>query len=374
MTDHVPIDDVYRVGISAIAVHEPAWSLDNAWFADTIPRKFTHHTGIEARLVAREDEATLGLRAVRKLQTETGCDLKDCAALVFVSPSFIPMSIARQHLDERRAAQERVRQAGRQLARRLGLECRVVGLNWFCSGYPRALAVVRERLLPRLGLARDQFVLVVTATRISRITDYSCRQTAGLFGDLATATLVAPVESRKYPVHFEVVYSRAEKQPADGVYFHFHRRQNVLTPTEEGGQRHEAERFVFSLDGMAIADIAPRAMAGALAGALAATATTPSDVRFVLPHQAGAGIVRLTAMKVEQLGIEAEVINGLTARVGNVSSSSIPYGLKQHWSRLTGLIACPTAAVGMPGRAEISQGCILLRATPLHERLARTAA
>jgi hypothetical protein len=75
-------------------------------------------------------------------------------------------------------------------------------------------------------------------------------------------------------------------------------------------------------------------------------------------------------MKVEQLGVHAEVINGLTSHVGNVSSNSIPYGLKQCWVRLTGLIACPTAAVGMPGKAEVSRGCILLQATPLHERTA----
>jgi 3-oxoacyl-[acyl-carrier-protein] synthase III len=364
-----------RVGISAIAVHEPAWVLDNAWFAGTIPRKFTQHTGIESRLVAHEDEVTLGLRAIRNLQGEIGCDLNDCAAVVLVSPSFVPMPAAFQLLDVERARQERLRNAGRQLVRRLGIRsCRVAALNWFCSGYPRAMSVVMRRLLPRLRLPADQFVLVVTASRISRITDYSCKQTAGLFGDLATATLVARADSRKYPVHFELLHAAAEKQRADGVYFNFQLRDDVLAPAADGGQRRDPRRLVFSLDGMGIADAAPRAMARALAGALAATHTSAGDVRFILPHQAGAGIVRLTAMKVEQLGIGGEVINGLTSRVGNVSSSSIPYGLQQHWSRLTGLVACPTAAVGSPGKAELSQGCLLLRATPHHDRLSRAAA
>jgi 3-oxoacyl-[acyl-carrier-protein] synthase III len=358
-----------RIGISAIAVHEPAWALGNDWFADTIPRKFTYHTGIESRLIASDDEVILGLRAVRKLQAETGCDLSDCAALVFVSPSFVPMPTAIRLLGPEQARRERLRHAGRQLVRRLGIPtCRVAALNWFCSGYSRALEV------PRLDLGDDQFVLIVTASRISRITDYSCKQTAGLFGDLATATLAARAGSRKYPVHFELLHASAARQPADGVFFGFHIRDNVLAPDEGGGQRRDRQRLVFTLNGMGIADTAPRAMANALAGALAATGTSPGDVRFVLPHQAGAGIVRLTAMKVEQLGIGCEVINGLTSRVGNVSSGSIPYGLKHHWSKLTGLIACPTAAVGSPGVAEVSQGCLLLRATPLHDRLARTAA
>lgn len=358
-----------RIGISALSVFEPASSLGNDWFAGRMPRKFAQHTGIESRFVAHEDEVSLGWQAVRQLQAESACDLKNCAALVFVSPSFVPMAKAQQYLGEDRAARERTRRAARQLARRLKLSSRsVTGVNWFCSGYPRALSQVTERILPRLDLQPDQFVLVVTASRISRITDYGCPQTAGLFGDLATATLISRTDSREYPVHFEILHSSAERRATSAPFFNFELRENVLAPTADGGQQHEAQRLVFSLDGMGIADAAPRAMADALAGALTVANIAKDEVRYVLPHQAGMAIVRLAAMKIEQLGVQGEVINGLTQRVGNVSSSSIPFGLKKQWSQLRGLIACPTAAVGPPGRAEILQGCLLFRATQLHER------
>jgi 3-oxoacyl-[acyl-carrier-protein] synthase III len=94
----------------------------------------------------------------------------------------------------------------------------------------------------------------------------------------------------------------------------------------------------------------------------------------VVPHQAGSGIVRFTGMKLESLGIRGELINGLTQNVGNISSCSIPYALKKTWQRLSGIVACPTAAVGSPGAAEVSQGCILLRATRLHEHSKQAAA
>jgi 3-oxoacyl-[acyl-carrier-protein] synthase-3 len=217
-------------------------------------------------------------------------------------------------------------------------------------------------------------LLVVVASRISRITDYSCKQTAGLFGDLATATLLAPAGSRRYPTYFDVLYAAAEKQPVDAVYFDFHVRQNVPLPSAAGGRETASERLVYSLDGMAIADIAPRAMSSAVSKALTESGLQGDDVRYVVPHQAGAGIVRFTGMKLEGQGIRGEVINGLTRRIGNVSACSIPYALKQKWQELSGLVACPTAAVGSPGRAEVSQGCILLRATPLHERTAQVAA
>lgn len=364
-----------RLGISAISTYEPPWVLGNEWFGDTIPRKFVHHTGIESRPISLEDEVTMAVRAVRNLQRETGCDLNDCRAVLFVSPSFVPLSVARKLLDPQRAEQERLRRAARQLVRRLSIpDCRATGLNWFCSGYSRAMMLATSRIMPRLSLADEQFVLVVTSSRISRITDYGCKQTGALFGDLATATLLAPLSSSRHPIHFEVVYAAAEKQPAERPFFDFHWRQNVPVPDAAGGTQHASERLVFSLDGMGIADVAPRAMSIAVDKAVKATAIRGDDVRFVVPHQAGSGIVRFTGMKLETLGIRGELINGLTQSVGNISSCSIPFALKKTWQRLSGVVACPTAAVGSPGIAEVSQGCILLRATPVHEHGKQAAA
>jgi hypothetical protein len=129
---------------------------------------------------------------------------------------------------------------------------------------------------------------------------------------------------------------------------------------------------VFSIDMMGIADAAPRAMADVTAKALRIARIRPEDVDFVVPHQAGSGIVRLTAMRLEQIGIRGEVINGLAKEIGNISSSSVPYSLRHTWERLDGTIVCPTAGVGNPGQATVSQGCVILRATELH-RQARDA-
>lgn len=363
------------LGIAAIALHQPPWVLENAWFGDTIPRKFVHHTGIEARAISLDDEVSLGLQAVRQLQRESGCDLADCRGLILVSPSFIPPSVAQQHYDAERAASERPRRAARQLARRLNMpKCRTAGINWFCSGYSRAMALACRRLAPRLALHDGEFMLVVVASRISRITNYACKQTAGLFGDLAAATLLAPRSSRRHPVHFDVVYADAQKQPVERPYFDFHVEHQVPAPLPGGATQIVDQRLVYSLDGMAIADAAPRAMSSAVTAALAESGLAGDDVRFIVPHQAGSGIVRFTGMKLDTCGVKGELINGLTQRIGNVSACSIPYAIKQKWSQLSGLIACPTAAVGSPGKPEVSQGCILLRATPLHERQINVAA
>ncbi len=363
------------LGIAAIAIHEPAWTLENGWFGDAMPRKFAHHTGIEARKISLEDEATMGLRAVRRLQRETGCDLGKCRGVLVVAPASIPPSVAHRHLDPMAAAGERPSTAARQIVRSLGIpRCRAVGINWFCCGYARALALVARRWAPRLELTDDEFLIVVVATRISRITDYGCRQTGGLFGDMASATLVAPATSRRHPVHFTILHADAEKQPAERPTFDFLVRPRVPVPVPGGGTGEDPERLVYSLDGMAIAEIAPRAMAAAVGKALAATGRSGSDVRFVVPHQAGTGIVRFTGMKLEEHGVAAEIVNGLTRHTGNVSACSIPYALERTWGRLSGLVACPSAAVGSPGRPEVLAGCVLLQSTPHHDQRANVAA
>jgi 3-oxoacyl-[acyl-carrier-protein] synthase-3 len=363
------------LGISAIAVHQPAWELGNDWFGAAMPRKFSHHTGIEARAISLDDEVTMGVAAVRKLQRETGCNLADCRGILFVSPSFIPAAVARRHLDADGAERERPGRAAREVVRHLGLtRCRAVGINWFCCGYSRALALAARRWAPRLGLRRDEFVLVVVATRISRITDYSNVTTAGLFGDMASATLLATPATRRHPVHFEIVHADAEKQPVPKAAFDFHVRDHVPVPAPDGGTAHHAARLVYSLDGMAIAEIAPRAMSAAVGKALAESGIAPGDVSFVVPHQAGTGIVRFAGMKLDELGVHGELVNGLTRRTGNVSACSVPHALRETWSRLSGLIACPTAAVGSPGRPEALQGCVLLRSTPHHDRQSTVAA
>jgi len=364
-----------RIGLAAIATYEPPWILGNEWFAGTIPRKFVHHTGIECRPVSQEDEVTMAVRAAKNLQRDTGCDFQDCAAVVFASPSFIPRNVIHRYGDTQRLREEHLWRAARQLCRRLGIPARLAaGINWFCSGYCKALAIAGGRMAPRISLGQNETILVVTSSRISRITDYACPQTSALFGDLATATLLTRMDSQRHPVHFELLHADARKQPAEGAYFDFHVRENVIAPTEDGGQQRDAQKMVFSLNGMAIADAAPRAMAGAVAAALQATGVSAEDVRYVVPHQAGTGIVRFTAQKIESLGIRGEVLSGLCTRTGNISSGSIPYALRAAWSRLHGVVACPSAAVGSPGRHEISQGCILLRATPLHERTTQVAA
>lgn len=361
-----------QVGIAAIAIHEPTCLLANDWFGDLLPSKFVRHTGIESRRISDDDEVAMALRAVENLRRQTPICLADCVGVVFTASSLMPDFVRQKYLEAGGQQKEALEPAARRFLRCCGLEsCRLAAINWGCSGFSKAMTLARDTLLPSVELGRDQFLLLVTVNRTSSILDFSCKQTAGLFGDFAQATVLARTDSDRYPVHFEVLGAIAETCPVDGVFFDYHLGENVPVPTSDGGRDCQARRLVFSLNGMGIADAAPRVMADAAEKALRQARIDPKTVNYVVPHQAGSGIVRLAAMQMERFGIGGEIVNGLTREVANISSSSVPYAIRHEWNRLDGIVVCPTAGVGDPGDATVTCGCVILRATEHHRASVR---
>ena len=336
-------------------------------------RKFVKHTGILQRAISDEDEVDLAYRSISnlleqlKFSTAGASPMSCCAGLVFVCPSLIPQSVARKFLSEAKARDEQPSRVAYRLSKSLENQFdgfaprKVVGMNGFCSGYAKGLQYLQNKMLPQIRLDRDEFVLVITSSRISRITNYGCRQSGALFGDFATATLLARVDCPRFPVQFELMDARFCKKTVSRSFFGFEKCENVSCPAGESDRKAE-DRVAFHLDGMGIADTAPRAMAAAATEMLEENHLDAQEVDCVVPHQAGQGIVRLTNMKLEEIGVRVEAVNGLTELTGNISSGSVPYAIQQNWGNLHGNILCPVAAVGAPGKAEVSQGCVFLRA------------
>jgi 3-oxoacyl-[acyl-carrier-protein] synthase-3 len=273
------------------------------------------------------------------------------------------MPVAHRFLPREQALNEQLGRAAWRLVEDLAMRPRrVLAINSFCCGFVRAMQLASEKLAPACAPHRNEFLLVVTASRISRITNYACPQTAPLFGDLATASLVSRTDSYRYPARLELAAAGMQRIAVNRPYFDFIEVQDAVKPSRDGGVQHQERRVVFSMDGMGVADHAPRAMAHATEAALAQCGMASEDVDLVVPHQAGEGIVRFTEMKLRQSGIESEVVNGLTSELGNVSSGSIPLALKHLWDRLEGNLVCPAAAVGPPGKPFMYQGCAVFNA------------
>ncbi len=174
-----------------------------------------------------------------------------------------------------------------------------------CSGFVYALAVA-ERMVSSGG-ARN--ALVIGAETYSRILDWNDRGTCVLFGDGAGAVVLVPAAEPG------IVTSHLH---ADGSHRHI-----LCTP---GTIQHGAitgTPFVH-MDGAAVFKFAVKVMADVAFEALAAAGLSPTDVDWVIPHQAN---IRIMDATMKKLHLPEERLVVTVDMHGNTSAASIPLAL-----------------------------------------------
>jgi 2-oxoisovalerate dehydrogenase E1 component len=189
-----------------------------------------------------------------------------------------------------------------------------------CTGYLYALGSAHDLIRARPGSR----VLVVTAEALSPLADADDFDTAILFGDAATATLVS-----------------AEGGDAAGEPFGLLSRP-VLSAKGEAGQVLRVptpKNGSIQMEGLKVYAEAVRHMIGMLEQACSASGRSVSDLDLIVPHQANARIIGDIRMR---LGLPPERLLIALSGVGNTSSSSIPLalaGLSDGIPSLVGLTA-----------------------------------
>ncbi|GIV80310.1 MAG: 3-oxoacyl-[acyl-carrier-protein] synthase 3 [Litorilinea sp.] len=186
-------------------------------------------------------------------------------------------------------------------------------LSAACSGFVYALSMARGHIL-----AGDaEYVLVIGAETLSRIVDWTDRNTCVLFGDGAGAVLVAASD---VPGGIVAAELGSDGSGAD------------LLSVPAGGSAMPASLETVSsgshyikMDGKAVFRFATRVMADATRRVLERTGLTPDDVDLVIPHQANLRIVQNSVLK--QLKIPEEKVFVNLQKYGNTSTASIPIAL-----------------------------------------------
>jgi 2-oxoisovalerate dehydrogenase E1 component len=255
--------------------------------ADVIQR-----TGIETRrwLGPGEDSLSLAVRATRQALEEAGLTPADLDAVICSTgtPPALTPSLAC------RVMAELTRQGA-------GLGAQAYDINAACSGYLYALSAAFDYLQAR----PEARVLVVTAEALSPLLDLNDFDTAFLFGDAASATLLAGSAhgpTARAHLYRPVLAAKGE----DG---------SALTVPLPGSSRS------MHMKGTIIFTEAVRSMADMLGRACAALSLKPQELRFVVPHQANQRILDAVGRRT---GVP---IYSNLRRLGNTSSSSIPLAL-----------------------------------------------
>lgn len=174
-----------------------------------------------------------------------------------------------------------------------------------CSGFVYAVSTADAFI--RAGVYKR--VLVIGAEVFSRILDFTDRTTCVLFGDGAGAVVL---EASEEPGVL------ATKLHADGSQSHI-----LSIPGNLAGGAVAGSGFLY-MDGPAVFKLAVTVLEEVAKEALEHAKMQPSDIDWLIPHQANLRIMKGTAKK---LGLLMEKMVVTVDQHGNTSAASIPLAL-----------------------------------------------
>jgi 3-oxoacyl-[acyl-carrier-protein] synthase-3 len=183
-----------------------------------------------------------------------------------------------------------------------------------CTGFIYGLGLARGVI----GTGIADTVLLIGVEELSRIVDYTDRNTCVLFGDGAGAAVLRPCAPEDgilaVSIHSDGVLGDLLEVPAGGS----------KTPASEQTVR-EHGHFI-KMRGRELFRVAVRGMEESLRRALDIAGLKPEELDLVIPHQANPRIIDATR---ERLGVPAEKVILNIERYGNTSSASIPISLDE---------------------------------------------
>ena len=269
---------------------------------DTNDEWITSRTGIKQRRIAAEGEftSTFAVEASRRAIEMAGISAEELDLIILgtVTPDFpFPATacIIQHEIGACKAA--------------------AFDISAACSGFVYGLSIADKYI--RCGIAKK--ALVVGAEVLSRIVDWSDRNTCILFGDGAGAAVVEATESDNGILSTHI-YS-------NGSFWETLYQPGCGNRNPASSERTIDERLFFiKMDGNDVFKHAVRAMEEAAFAALRANELSPSDISMFIPHQANRRIINATA---KRLGLSEDKVFVNLHNYGNTSSASIPIALDE---------------------------------------------
>ncbi|MFB8373491.1 beta-ketoacyl-ACP synthase III [Paenibacillus taichungensis] len=296
------MNNLRPVGVIGTGKYVPEKILTNSdleKMVDTNDEWIVSRTGIKERHIAAPDQATSDLAyeaAIKALESAgmTGNDLDLIIVATITPDSSFPSTacILQDKLGAKGAA--------------------AFDLSAACSGFVYGLATATSFI--QSGMYNN--ALVIGADCLSRITDYTDRNTCVLFGDGAGAVIVGEVPEGRGFKSFDL--------GAEGA-------GGSLLQMEGGGSRLPAsvetvenKKHYIYMNGREVFKFAVRVMGTATVEVLRKAGLERTDVDLFVPHQANIRIIQ-SAMQRLELPEEKVVVN--VDKYANTSAASIPLAL-----------------------------------------------
>lgn len=268
---------------------------DLSKIVDTSDEWITSRTGIKARHIAAQDEQTsdLAVKAAQAALADAGIDAADID-LIIVATSTPDMTFPATAC----IVQNKLGIAG----------CPAFDVQAVCAGFMYALATANAYIKSKMATK----ALVIGAETFSRLLDWSDRRTCVLFGDGAGAVILSASEQEGGILHTEL--------RADGAYSHI-----LQTPGKIVSGDIQDSPYLH-MDGQAVYKFAVKALARIALEVMDKSGLLPTDIDWIIPHQANLRIIESTA---RHLNVPMDKVIVTLAEQGNTSAASIPLALDQ---------------------------------------------
>nr|WP_320166272.1 beta-ketoacyl-ACP synthase III [uncultured Methylophaga sp.] len=259
---------------------------------ETSDQWIKERTGIKERHIAAENETTTDLAYQASLKAIEAAGINNDDIDLIIVATTTPTQIFPSTAS---LLQAKLNIAG----------CPAFDIQAVCTGFVYALTVA-DKFIKSGGVKN---VLVVGAETISRIIDWTDRNTCVLFGDGAGA----------------VVLQASEQPGIISTHIHSDGSFNRLlqVPTGPGSVVTDESPYI-DMQGNEVFKVAVKTLSSIVDETLEANQLDKSDIDWLIPHQANIRIIAATARKL-QMSMDHVVVT--VDKHGNTSAASIPLAL-----------------------------------------------
>lgn len=299
-----------KAAITGVGAFVPEDILDNhelSRMVDTSDEWIMSRVGIKTRhILKKENEGVsyMGERAVKQLLEKTNTKPEEVELLICstVTPDMLfPASAS-------------------IIADKVGIKNAFhFDINAGCSGFIYTLITASKFV----ESGKYKKVIVVSAEKMSAITDYTDRTTCPLFGDAATAVMLEPTTE-----NFGIMDYIAQSDGAGRHYLHMKAGGSCYPSSHETVDKKM--HFVYQ-EGQPVFKQAVSKMADVSVEIMQKNNLTANDIEWLVPHQANMRIIDATA---KRMGLSPEKVMINIQDFGNTTSATIPLCLHQWENKL----------------------------------------
>jgi 3-oxoacyl-[acyl-carrier-protein] synthase III len=297
-------DGIRGATITGTGMYVPETVLSNAdleRMVDTSDEWIVERTGIRERRIAAPEQASsdMALIACQRALAAAGLtpDQVDCIVVATTTPDrFLPSCAS-------------------TLQHKLGAT-RAVAFDMFaaCTGFVFGLSIARSFIASRTA----ETVLVVGVETLSRIVDYTDRNTCVLFGDGAGAVVVRPCAEGEGLLAIDI--------HSDGELGSVLEIPSGVSSNPPSAATVAAREHYIRMQGKKLFPFAVRTMEESLRRCMELAGVEADDLEMVISHQANLRIIDAVR---ERLGVSPDKVPINIDRYGNTSSASIPISLDE---------------------------------------------